>query len=319
MDRGQQSRQNDSMPSSVPHMQQVISLDNKLPMAAQLQAAAAAGLVIPDPIPQQQQVVVIDAKTGQILTNGALRPSGNSGTLEVVAMSGMNPLANGRGFPEQQANGYPNQMQQQHKNQQYQQQKLSAMQQLQQSQQAQQQQQQKQQQQQQHGQSQRVLQAQNRKKQKDLHANRAQQMRKEHSGQQDQSPVKISLSGSVGTLESLTEEPDVRTSTMTAPMLPAQPAALGQPQLDPNYNYPGEFSYDPSSGPVQLERTSTGDGWVVRNTFVDMEEPRSYPMRSVASCMGRFESLTDLSNGLLGSITTPTGSYNNLSSLDENY
>lgn len=42
--------------------------------------------------------------------------------------------------------------------------------------------------------------------------------------------------------------------------------------------------------PVQLEQMSGGD-WVVRNTFVDTDEPRSYPIRPVASCMGRFETL----------------------------
>lgn len=45
--------------------------------------------------------------------------------------------------------------------------------------------------------------------------------------------------------------------------------------------------------PVQLERMSGGD-WVVRNTFVDTDEPlRNYPMRPVASCIGRFESLAE--------------------------
>eukprot|EP00746_Dinoflagellata_sp_MGD_P147952 gnl/MRDRNA2_/MRDRNA2_80246_c0_seq1.p1 gnl/MRDRNA2_/MRDRNA2_80246_c0~~gnl/MRDRNA2_/MRDRNA2_80246_c0_seq1.p1 ORF type:complete len:559 (+),score=65.81 gnl/MRDRNA2_/MRDRNA2_80246_c0_seq1:87-1679(+) len=49
--------------------------------------------------------------------------------------------------------------------------------------------------------------------------------------------------------------------------------------------------------PVQLERMSGGD-WVVRNTFVDTDEPlRNYPMRPVASCIGRFESLAEADEG----------------------
>lgn len=53
--------------------------------------------------------------------------------------------------------------------------------------------------------------------------------------------------------------------------------------------------------PVQIDTVSGGD-WVVRNTFVETDEPRRYPLRPVASCMGRFESLAQhgSSNSLTG-------------------
>jgi hypothetical protein len=76
-------------------------------------------------------------------------------------------------------------------------------------------------------------------------------------------------------------------------------------------------------GDARLEKSVDGEGWVVRNTFLNFEEPRSYPMRPVSSCMGRFESLADMNSPAHGmsahssfaNLASPGGSFQDLTSL----
>lgn len=76
-----------------------------------------------------------------------------------------------------------------------------------------------------------------------------------------------------------------------------QPAAAGQPlaAADTDSNTLKSLGNTLKSlGDNWLARANDGESWVVRNTFLDFDEPRSYPMRPVSSCMGRFDSLVEM-------------------------
>lgn len=83
-----------------------------------------------------------------------------------------------------------------------------------------------------------------------------------------------------GTIPMMDEFADYAVDRTPISSLSAQPQALGQPQV------------------VEQLKTKDGyqGGWVVRNTFLDLpdETPPHYPLRPIASCMGRFETLADL-------------------------
>merc|ERR1719421_14274 len=67
----------------------------------------------------------------------------------------------------------------------------------------------------------------------------------------------------------------------------AQPGALGQPDRIQQF--------ETKVGRCHSEFASPGDQLIVRNTFLDVPETDNYyPLRPIASCMGRFESLADL-------------------------
>lgn len=135
---------------------------------------------------------------------------------------------------------------------------------------------------------------------------------------------------SVGRLSSLFEdeetEPDSKGVTssgkkethVTQPAGRTQPQALGQPHAAAD-----AFTDPMTIGDARLEKSADGEGWVVRNTFLHLEEPRSYPMRPVSSCMGRFESLADMNSpahgmsahGSFANLASPGGSFQDLTSL----
>eukprot|EP00746_Dinoflagellata_sp_MGD_P002522 gnl/MRDRNA2_/MRDRNA2_104919_c0_seq1.p1 gnl/MRDRNA2_/MRDRNA2_104919_c0~~gnl/MRDRNA2_/MRDRNA2_104919_c0_seq1.p1 ORF type:complete len:487 (-),score=94.04 gnl/MRDRNA2_/MRDRNA2_104919_c0_seq1:103-1476(-) len=131
---------------------------------------------------------------------------------------------------------------------------------------------------------------------------------------------------SVGRLASLFEDQETEPTSpsppadkTSQPAVRTQPAALGQPHAAADFS-----CMDPVTiGDCRLEKSADGEGWVVRNTFLHLEEPRSYPMRPVSSCMGRFESLAEMNSpahgmsahGSFANLASPGGSFQDLASL----